>query len=114
MSLPDYVLNEIKCCLNEEQHILLEAVLLKCGGNACKGCINDPRKASVVCFKCISSHLKTDFTDCKVAESLIRYVLKDLSKKLDDEIKAMKDHLKGFFLTFIFGQLKPIIINFRR
>jgi hypothetical protein len=100
MSLPDYVLKEIKCCLNEDQHILLDPVLLKCGGNACKECINDPSKTSVACFKCKSSHLKNDFTDCKVAESLIRYVLKDLSKNLDDEIKLIKDHLKGLFFNF--------------
>ena len=101
MSLPDYVLNEITCCLNDDQHILLEPVLLKCGGNACKECINDPNRSSVKCLKCHSIHLRNDFTDCKVAESLIRYVLKDLSKNLDNEIQSMKDLLKGLLYSFI-------------
>ena len=95
--IPDYVLNEIKCCLHKDPHILLEPVLLKCGGNACKGCINDPSKSSVKCFKCSSTHKKNDFTENKSTESLIRFVMKDLSKNLDDEIKSMKEILKGKF-----------------
>ena len=94
-SVPDYVLKDIKCCLNEDQHILLEPVLLKCGGNACKGCINDLNKTSVRCFKCNSTHDKNDFAENKSFESLIRFFLKDLSKNVDDELKSMKNLLAG-------------------
>lgn len=92
-TIPDYVLNEIKCCLHEDQHILLEPVLLKCGGNACKGCIDDHTKSSFKCFKCNLTHDKIDFIENKSIESLIRFVMKDLSKNLDHEIKSMKSLL---------------------
>ena len=97
MSIPDYVLNEIKCCLHEDQHIILEPVLLKCGGNACKGCINNCNKSSVKCFKCNSLHTKHDYTENKSTESFIRFVMRDLSKDLDLEINSIKDVLKGLF-----------------
>ena len=95
-SIPDYVFNDIRCCLHEDQHILLEPVLLKCGGNACKGCINDPSKSSPLkCLKCNSTHDENDFTENKSAETFIRFLMKDLSKNLDDEIKSMKCLLTG-------------------
>jgi hypothetical protein len=94
-TVPEYILNEIKCCLHKDPHILLEPVLLKCGGNACKGCINDINKSSIKCYKCNLTHDKNDFVENKSTESLIRFVMKDLSKNLDDEIKAMKELLKG-------------------
>jgi hypothetical protein len=94
-AVPDYILKDIKCCLNEDQHILLEPVLLKCGGNACKGCISDSSTASVKCLKCNTTHDKNDFIENKSFESVIRFFLKDLSNNLDDEIKSMKDLLTG-------------------
>ena len=94
-AIPEYILNEIKCCLHKDPHILLEPVILKCGGNACKGCINDINKSSFKCLKCNLTHDKNDFVENKSTESLIRFVMKDLSNNLDDEIKAMKELLKG-------------------
>jgi hypothetical protein len=101
-TIPDYVLNEIKCCLHEDQHILLEPVILKCGGNACKGCINDINKSSFKCFKCNLNHNKNDFIENKSIESLIRFVMKDLSKNIDDEIKSMKGLMSGLSKLNIF------------
>ena len=62
MSLPEYVLSQIKCCLSQDQHILEEPVLLKCGGNACKECIQNYR---FECQKCSMKHNKNDFVECK-------------------------------------------------
>ena len=94
MSIPDYVLNQIKCCSNceDKNHVLIEPVLLKSGGNACKECINDSFK----CLHCNSIHSNHDLTECKSAESLIRYFMKDLSDHLDVEIHSTKDLLKCF------------------
>jgi hypothetical protein len=101
-SIPDYVLNEIKCCLHEDPHILLEPVLLKCGGNACKGCINDIIKSSFKCLKCNSTHNKNDFIENKSTETFIRFLMKDLSENLNNEIKKMKGLLSGWSKLNIF------------
>ena len=42
---------------HKDPHVLLEPVILKCGGNACKYCIDDPNKSFVKSFKCNSKHV---------------------------------------------------------
>ena len=67
MSLPDYILKQIKCCLSaDDNHIQIDPVLLKCGGNACKECVT----GSIKCLNCNETHLKGDFIENKLAESL--------------------------------------------
>jgi hypothetical protein len=97
-TIPEYVLNEIKCCFHEDQHILLEPVLLKCGGNACKGCIDDLKESFFKCSKCNSTHNKNDFFENKSSEALIRFLMKDLTENLNKEIKSMKGLLSGYSL----------------
>ena len=63
-------------------------------------CINYPNESSFKCLKCSSTHNKNDFTENKSTESLIRFIMKDLSDNLDDEIKSTKDLLKGKWLNF--------------
>ena len=99
MSLPDYILKQIKCCLSaDDNHIQIDPVLLKCGGNACKECVNDSTK----CLNCNSIHSKNDFTECKSTESLIRYFVKELFANLNDELRSTKDSLNGFYLFHFF------------
>ena len=100
MSLPDYILKQIKCCLSEnDSHVLIDPVLLKCGGNACKECV----KGFIKCLNCKSTHFENDFTECQSAESLIRFVMEDLSANLDEEIRSTKDLLKGFYLFLFYS-----------
>ena len=99
MSLPADVLKQIKCCLNEDEHILIDPVLLKCGANACKECISESLSCLVKCLNCNGSHSKYDyFTINKLANSLIHFVMKDLSGNLHKEIKSIKEDLKGLVL----------------
>ena len=92
MPIPEYVLKQIKCCLNEK-HVLLDPVLLKCGGNACKECAS----GSIKCLNCNETHLKGDFIENKSTESLIRFFMNDLYANLDEEIRSMRALLNGFF-----------------
>ena len=95
MPFPENLLKQIKCCLNKnDKHTLVDPVLLKCGGNACKECVT----GSIKCLNCNETHLKGDFIENKLAESLIRSFMKDQYVSLDEEI----DLLKGFYL-FIFN-----------
>jgi hypothetical protein len=47
-------------------------------------------------------HNKNDFIENKSIESLIRFVMKDLSKNIDDEIKSMKGLMSGLSKLNIF------------
>ena len=102
MSVPDFVLKQIECCLSgeDDNHFLIDPVILKCGGNACKVCVSGSSK----CLNCNRTHSKNDFTECKLGESLIRCFIKDLSANLNYELRSIKDSLKGFNL-FHFVQL---------
>ena len=98
MSLPDYVLKQIKCCLSQDEHILVEPVILKCGGNSCKECIKNDR---FECLNCNMKHDINDFVECKSTESLIRFVMSDLSQSLDEEICSIKVRLTGYILIVL-------------
>ena len=93
MSLPEYVLKQINCCLSQEEHIIEEPVILKCGGNACKECTQNYR---FECQKCSMKHNKNEFVECKSTESLIRYFMSDLSKSLDEKLCSIKVLLTGY------------------
>ena len=97
MSIPDYILKQLECCMSaDDNHFLIEPVLLKCGGNACKVCVSN----SIKCLNCNRTHSKNDFTECKLGESLIRFFMKGLTANLDEEMRMTKDLLKGFYLFY--------------
>ena len=52
MPIPEDLLDQIKCCLNEDGHIVHDPVLLKCGYNACKKCCSDPVVSTFKCLRC--------------------------------------------------------------
>ena len=98
MSIPDYIFKQVECCMSaDDNHFLIEPVLLKCGGNACKVCVSGSTK----CLHCNSVHSNNDYIECKTAESLIRFFMTDLSASLDEEIRLIKELLKGFYLFLI-------------
>ena len=113
MPVPDFVLKQINCCLSgqDDSHVLIDPVILKCGGNACKVCVGGSSK----CLHCHIIHSNYDFTECKLGESLIRCFIKDLSANLDEEIRSTKDLLKGFYLFyFVQNDFKVSILNRRK
>ena len=57
MSLPSDVLPMIECCLNNDGHYVKEAILLPCGANACKKCLNElNNRKEFKCYKCQKMH----------------------------------------------------------
>ena len=60
MQTSDLILKNMKCCLNDDNHIVQEAVMVKCGGNACKSCIYNSNKSTIKCFYCNEYHLKAE------------------------------------------------------
>jgi hypothetical protein len=50
MVISDELITSLKCCVYKNDHLVEEAVLLECGGNACEKCINFANKTEIKCF----------------------------------------------------------------
>ncbi len=93
MPIPEDVLNQIKCCLNEDGHIVHEPVVLKCGYNACKKCCSDPVVSNVKCLRCHAIHDKNELLNApnnKLADSIIQTYLNDLYQDLNLKVESIK------------------------
>jgi|LakMenEpi03Aug12_release.lakeMendotaPanAssembly.Ray.scaffolds.fasta_scaffold2223640_1 hypothetical protein len=66
MPIPDSILNHIKCCLNDDGHIVHEPILLKCGANGCKKCVFGSTDLRFKCFSCDGYHVKSDFLEAPI------------------------------------------------
>ena len=98
MAIPETILTQMKCCLTQDYHVAIEPILLKCGANACKDCINSSTDEALICFSCHEKHEKKCFQDApvnKMAESVVQFFLKDLFKDLDEKILNFKQDIKG-------------------
>lgn len=63
MSIPEKVLKLMKCCCSSNEsfdHIVQEAILLNCGGNACRKCIDDLKKKEIKCKYCNRMHKREE------------------------------------------------------
>ncbi len=55
--LPQEIAQMLRCCISNNEHYAKDAILLPCGGNACKNCILDMnRKQECRCFNCNGVH----------------------------------------------------------
>jgi hypothetical protein len=93
MPIPEAILNQIKCCLNEDGHIVHEPVLLKCGYNACKKCCSDQVVSTVKCLRCHAIHEKTELINApnnKAIDFIIQTFLNDLFQDLNFKLESIK------------------------
>ena len=93
MPIPEDVLNQIKCCLNEDGHIVHEPVVLNCGFNACKKCCSDPVVSSIKCFSCHNSHDEDELLNApnnKEPYLIIQTYLNDLYQDLNLKLESTK------------------------
>ena len=99
MSIPEPILNQIKCCQGNDGHIAIEPVLLNCGGHICKQCISESSNEISNCLHCKSQHNKRDLlnsTISKLAEITINSYLNDLFQYIETMLKSTLEDLKGF------------------
>jgi hypothetical protein len=104
MPVPEILLNQIKCCLNNDGHILNEPILLNCGANACKQCVFDSTDLILRCLSCNSSHEKNDLLNepiNKIVESVIKLFSNDLIKYLNESLESSVACLKGLAFLFL-------------
>jgi hypothetical protein len=86
MPIPEALLNQIKCCLNEDGHIVHDPVVLKCSYNACKKCCSDLVVSTVECLRCHTIYNKNGLLNAnnnKAIESIIKLFLNDLFQDLN-------------------------------
>jgi hypothetical protein len=60
MQTYDLIIKNMKCCLENDDHVVQEAIMIRCGGNACKNCIYNSNKSTIKCFYCNEYHQKTE------------------------------------------------------
>ena len=107
MSIPEILLNQLKCCLNNDGHIVAEPIVLKCSGNACKNCIKDLKAKNVIlnCYKCKGKHENKDLLEapnCELAETLIQTYIGDFFNYIENNMKLTSETLKSKIFHFIF------------
>jgi hypothetical protein len=103
MPIPEVILNQMKCCLNADSHIVYYPVLLKCGGNACKLCVNNDHDEILNCFWCNKKHEKNELINAPyntIVDSLIDFYIKDLLKDLNEKIESTVESLHGNFYFY--------------
>jgi hypothetical protein len=102
MPIPENILNQIKCCLNNDGHIVNESILVQCGANACKKCIFDSTNTTLRCFSCNGSHEKNDLLNApinKMVKSVIHVFSNDLIHYLNGSLESSVACLKGLKIS---------------
>jgi hypothetical protein len=103
MPIPEDILKQMKCCLSDDGHIVIEPIVLKCGSNACKQCANNSNESMFKCFKCMEYHEINFLLNApknKKVESLIHSFLPDLFKDLKNKLNSTAELLKGLLFFF--------------
>jgi hypothetical protein len=100
MSIPEVLLNQLKCCLNNDGHIVNEAIVLKCAGIACKNCFEDLKAENLIlnCYKCNRKHDKKVLLvapRCELAETLIRTFIGDFFNYIENNMKLTSETIKS-------------------
>ena len=104
MPIPENILNAIRCCLSDDGHIVIEPVVLKCGLNACKKCVDDSKLTTIQCFGCGENHEKKDYINAPISNSIMIFIkvyLGDLFEDLKVKLKSTSELLKGLHLKFL-------------
>jgi hypothetical protein len=107
MPIPEALLQQMKCCLSGDGHIVNEPILLKCGANACKKCANDITNVLFQCYGCYYKHPKKDLLNAannKIVETLINSSLNDLFQYLEANIESLKGILVFFNFLVSFNK----------
>ena len=93
----DEIIKQMNCCLSDDNHIVIEPVILNCGGNACKQCVDDIQGLSVECFNCKQIHLKSDLERMPLNSTMKMLIEKALLKDVVAQLKSKLNDLLSEF-----------------
>lgn len=106
MILSDDIIKSLECCLNRHNHIVEEAVLLECGGNACEKCINYANKSLIKCNYCNNehqlSHVAGKMQANPIIKTLIKTYLNDLFEMLRSNYDEIVQSIESNIYSFIY------------
>ena len=99
MPINESLLKRIKCCLNKDEHIVIDPVLvIDCQNTACKQCIVDSQDENIYCYGCKNKHEKRSLLKSpanKCVEEFIKSSLNDLFEYVDGKLKDSFENLKS-------------------
>ena len=100
MPIEKELLKEITCCLNnDDPHFVIEPVLLKCSGNACRKCLTELSDTRIIkCLNCGHAHEKKEIINSPIntlAETIINLRINDIFQYLDNKLTILTESLKG-------------------
>ena len=94
--IPEKILKNCFCSLENNTHFLNEPLLLPCGHNACKNCINT--KNELKCNKCQTINTNNgNLTRSTTSEDLIEMYVEDLLLKVEERFKISFESFKSKF-----------------
>ena len=97
--IPEKILKNCFCSLEDNTHFLNEPLLLPCGHNACKNCINT--KDELKCNQCQTINTKNvNLQRNTTSEDLIEMYAEDLLLKVEERFKTSFESFKSKFLSY--------------
>jgi hypothetical protein len=107
MNISDSLLKTLKCCLSiddSHSHIVKNAIILSCGGNACKQCLDtiNGNLQSVKCKYCLQTHT---LLESKYENPIVNNLIETFSNDLIDIVR--KDFNDS--LSIIYGNIHSFI-----
>ena len=105
-SIKEDVTRQIKCGLSsiDDEHFVIEPMLLSCGDNACKNCIENLNEMQKECNHCKKIHKKDDLKKAvpnNAVKLLMKSYLKELNDELDVKVKLAIDSIEGKSLNLV-------------
>lgn len=92
MPLPEVVLNQLKCCFFNDGHIAIQPLIVECGANTCKSCINEANEEKIHCYNCNKTHEKNISRPINnLSESMLQVYLKDLFKYVEETLITLSN-----------------------
>lgn len=113
----DKVMRIMKCCCTfktstnngqqDDEHIIKDAVLLSCGGNACRSCISSLNQKDLDCNYCNKTHSKEELKVEELAsnpsiDSFIDTFSKDLLSLVKKDFQDNTRFLEGSYFAIFF------------
>ena len=98
MTIPDAIINQMKCIIYNDGHFAIEPIQMNCGANGCKKCINESKDDLIKCFGCKGEHQKKDLINLpinKLGETMVHTYLYDLLEYVDNSLKNISASISG-------------------
>ena len=98
MPISETLLNQLKCCFSNDEHVAFEPINVSCGAICCRECIDSSNIEELDCSSCRGKHQKKDLKDKKVikaVETMMNFFLNDLLDYVKNNLEKVSNLTKG-------------------